>query len=101
MEHETLHARIFDAIRDPLVVINDHGDVHAANAAALRLFDLSVGALQVAGIATARWFQSPPGFIVQRVLVVFGTRAGDPDPRYTGFALARVRNDWGERRQPT
>jgi signal transduction histidine kinase len=44
VEHETLHARIFDAIRDPLVVINDHGDVHAANAAALRLFDLSPGA---------------------------------------------------------
>jgi signal transduction histidine kinase len=44
MEDDTLHARIFDAISDPLVVIDDRGDVHAANAAALRLFDLAVDA---------------------------------------------------------
>jgi signal transduction histidine kinase len=42
MERDTLHAQIFDAVRDPMVVIDDHGAVYAANAAALRLFDLAV-----------------------------------------------------------
>lgn len=41
MEHDPLHSQIFDAVRDPLVVINGHGDVHAANASALRLFGLA------------------------------------------------------------
>jgi signal transduction histidine kinase len=41
VELENLHAEIFEAIRDPLVVINGQGDVYAANAAAVRLFGLA------------------------------------------------------------
>lgn len=42
MDRHNLHAQVFDAVRDPLVVIDGDGAVHAANAAALRLFDLAV-----------------------------------------------------------
>ncbi len=42
MEHEPLHAQIFDAIHDPLVVIDEDGTVYAANPAALRFFDLAL-----------------------------------------------------------
>ena len=54
MEHDNLHAHIFDVVRDPLVVINDRGDVHAANAAALRLFGLSPDGAALADAHGAR-----------------------------------------------
>jgi signal transduction histidine kinase len=44
MESDFLHGQIFDAVKDPLVVIDGRGNVYAANAAALRLFDLAIDA---------------------------------------------------------
>jgi signal transduction histidine kinase len=41
MEKRSLYAHIFDAIRDPILVVDEGGDVQAANAAAMRLFDFA------------------------------------------------------------
>jgi len=40
MEHTALHALVFDAIADPIVVVDESGDIVVANAAALAFFDL-------------------------------------------------------------
>lgn len=47
------------------------------------------GSPQVAGIATALWFQSPPGFFLRRILVVFAARTIDSN--YDSF-LVRLTN---------
>jgi signal transduction histidine kinase len=41
MEPGYLHAEIFDAVGDPLVVMDEAGGVHAANAAAIRVFEFA------------------------------------------------------------
>jgi signal transduction histidine kinase len=41
METKSLYAHIFDAIRDPILVVDEGGDVQAANASAMRLFDFA------------------------------------------------------------
>ena len=42
MELNRLHGTVFDAVPDPLVVLDAHGVVSAANAAALRLLEIEV-----------------------------------------------------------
>lgn len=42
MEQDRLHGTIFDAVSDPLVVLDARGVIGAANAAALRLLDLGI-----------------------------------------------------------
>jgi signal transduction histidine kinase len=44
VEPDRLHGQIFDAVCDPLVVMDAQGGVLAANAAAVRLFDLNTPA---------------------------------------------------------
>ncbi len=41
MDERNLYIQIFDAVRDPLMVIDAAGDVHAANAAAIRFLDVA------------------------------------------------------------
>ncbi len=41
MEDQTLYTQIFDAVRDPLMVVDAAGDVHAANASAIRFLDVA------------------------------------------------------------
>lgn len=40
MDHTALHALVFDAIGDPILVVDESGDIIVANAAALAFFDL-------------------------------------------------------------
>jgi signal transduction histidine kinase len=44
MDTSRLQGLVFDAVRDPLIVVDETGDVHAANAAAVRLFGLAENA---------------------------------------------------------
>ncbi|MCI0452862.1 MAG: ATP-binding protein [Candidatus Latescibacteria bacterium] len=41
MDERTLYSQIFDAVRDPLMVVDAAGDVHAANASAIRFLDVA------------------------------------------------------------
>jgi len=41
MNEENLYTQIFDAVPDPLVVVDTAGDVHAANASAIRFLDIA------------------------------------------------------------
>ncbi len=41
MEERSLYPQIFDAVRDPLMVVDSDGDVHAANAAAIQFLDVA------------------------------------------------------------
>lgn len=43
MESQRLFAAVFDAIRDPILVVDAAGGLRAANAAAMRVFDLEGG----------------------------------------------------------
>lgn len=48
MRVDHLYGIVFDAVRDPLVAVDETGDVHAANEAAVRLFGLA----ENGGVAT-------------------------------------------------
>jgi signal transduction histidine kinase len=41
MDERSLYTQIFDAVRDPLMVVDAAGDVHAANASAIRFLDVA------------------------------------------------------------
>jgi signal transduction histidine kinase len=41
MDDRSFYAQVFDAVRDPLLVVDAAGDVHAANAAAIRFLDMA------------------------------------------------------------
>ncbi len=41
MDERALYSQIFDAVRDPLMVVDAAGDVHAANASAIRFLDVA------------------------------------------------------------
>lgn len=41
MRERTLYTEVFDAVRDPLMVVDSDGDVHAANTAAIQFLDVA------------------------------------------------------------
>jgi signal transduction histidine kinase len=72
MERPSLIATVFDAIRDPILVVDEGGSVRAANAAAMRLLDL-----EAAGdsLCRGRWKRLPVDLRQLAGLVAHGERA--------------------------
>jgi signal transduction histidine kinase len=87
MDASRLQSIVFDAVRDPLVVVDETGDVHAANASAVRLFGLE----ESAGMSTVmgRMLLDTGVFkgFVQRHLRARGISVPDRAGRPTGVQV--------------